>query len=358
MLHDSSHHVPLSAIAAAANVSRMTVSLALRNSPSLPASTRHRIQDLARRMGYRPDPDIAHLMERIREKRRHVQRNTIAYLTAYEGHFTWKDHPTQLMYYSGAKQRAQEYGYVLEEFWLRETGMTERRLSEIIRNRGIEGLIVAPLPSTAPLYKDFNWEYFSAVELGYSLAKPALHRACNHQFQSMMTLIKELAHRGYRRFGLAVHIEQDERVNYHWRGAFAAGSSLWGAQPSVPPLLASKWTIDVFDQWLQDHGPDVIITVSAEVHDWLERLGRKIPEDVALANVDLRPTMAGTTGIDQNSVLVGATAVDLLISLVRHGERGIPNVPKIIMVEGRFVSGKTAPRVERKSLGRRGTKRR
>ena len=46
-------------VAKEAGVHQTTVSLALRNHPSLPKSTRDRIQELAHSMGYRPDPAIS-----------------------------------------------------------------------------------------------------------------------------------------------------------------------------------------------------------------------------------------------------------------------------------------------------------
>ena len=48
--------VTLADIARVCSVHVTTVSLALRNSPRLPAETRERIQSTARRLGYTPDP--------------------------------------------------------------------------------------------------------------------------------------------------------------------------------------------------------------------------------------------------------------------------------------------------------------
>lgn len=337
--------IPLRVIAEQAGVSRMTVSLALRNDPSLSETTRLRVQAVARELGYRPDPEVVRLMEKIREKKRRGTISIIAYLTAYEMRSAWHAQPTQRLYHEGAWVKAQESGYQLEEFWLREPGMTEQRLSKIIRHRGIEGVIVAPLPGTTPLFRDFAWEYFSAVELGFSLRVPALCRACNHQFQSMLLLTQKVYELGYRRIGLAITLDQDERVNHHWRGGFHAGQSLWCREGEVPPLIMPGWEKPAFERWLVRWKPDAIITIGNAVAGWLRDLGLQTPHDIGLANVDLSPEMVGMTGIDQNSRLVGAAALDLLASLMRHQERGIPSVPRIVMVEGTFVAGNTTREV-------------
>jgi LacI family transcriptional regulator len=346
--------ITLKHIAEIAQVSRMTVSLALRDAPALPEATRKRIRTIADRMGYRPNPDIARLMEVVRAMKTRTEPSKIAYLTAYKNRSDWKREPTQWLYFEGAQQRAQECGYELEEHWLRAPGMTDRRLSEIIRNRGIEGAIVAPLPASDPIFDGFQWDYVSAVELGYSLPRPALNRACNHQFQSMMLLARTLHEMGYRRVGLAMGRDQDDRVNHHWRAAFSAAQSLW-AKPAdrIPPLFAENWTKSSFQRWLRANRPECVISIGRGVAQWLDEMGLETPDDIGLANVDLSPDMKTITGIDQNSHQVGAAAVDLVISQLRHHERGIPPVPRIVMVEGTFVPGKTT-RVLRGKNGRIG----
>lgn len=115
----------------------------------------------------------------------------------------------------------------------------------------------------------------------------------------------------------------------------------------MQPLLPQRWDNPGFERCLSRNRPDSTITVSTPVAGWLQDLGLRCPADIGLANVDLRPKMIGTTGIDQNSLLVGAASVDLLVSLVRHNERGIPVVPRIVLIEGGFVSGQTTKRVAR-----------
>jgi LacI family transcriptional regulator len=219
--------------------------------------------------------------------------------------------------------------------------MTEKRLAEIIRSRGIDTVLIAPLPGTQQLFQDFDWDQFCAVQIGYSLRRPALHRACTHQFQSMFLLAQKLHEAGYRRIGLAISQAHDERVNHHWSSAFLGSQRLWQKTEIVPPLLAIEWSKPIFDQWLSESAPDAVITIGDEVGKWLKESGKRVPHDIGLANVDLEPYMVGVTGIHRNKELLGFTAVDLLVSLVRHNERGIPAVPRINMVEGTFVQATT-----------------
>jgi len=56
-------------IAQLAGVSPTTVSLALHNSPKIPAETKQRVIKIARRLGYRPNARVAELMAHMRLKR-------------------------------------------------------------------------------------------------------------------------------------------------------------------------------------------------------------------------------------------------------------------------------------------------
>jgi LacI family transcriptional regulator len=333
--------ISLKEVAEAAGVSRMTVSLALRNHPTLPPATRARVQRMAEKLGYRPDPVIGSVMADIRARRSAHRQATIAYLTAHEDPDIWRNHPTQYQYYQGAVERAEAAGYHLEPFWLRAPGMTERRLSEVIRNRGINGVIVSPMPKNAQFFQDFRWDYFSAVAVGYSMETSALCRACNHQFQSMQLLVSELHRRGYQRIGFAMEEDQDNRVRHNWRGGFMSNPLFLPSWPNVPFLLHADWTRARFACWLEKEKPDVVITAGPEVGRWLKELGLQTPRDIGLANVDLSPAMQGITGINQNSPQVGTASVNLLISLMNSHERGVPAIPQILMVQGDFVQGST-----------------
>lgn len=345
--------VRLKDVAAAARVSTQTVSLALRNHTSIPSKTRTRIQKLARELGYRPDPNISRLMERVRGKKPSSTGTVLAYITAHSERFAWKREPTQRNYHDGAFHRAHELGYQLEEFWLRAPDMTEDRLSRILRNRGIEGAIIAPLQDPGHLFQKFQWQHFSVVELGYSLLSPVLHRCCNQQFQSMTLLLRRLREAGYRRMGLAMAPGQDERVNHHWRAAYLTCQSLMGlasdnGQPApgtnaVPMFFGNNdtWTKPTFAAWVTEYKPEVLVTVGTDVQRWLAELGLKTPADIGLANVDINELMPGVTGINQNALQIGAASVDLLLSQMRTGERGRPTIPRTLMVDGDFVQGET-----------------
>ena len=74
----SPNKVSLRAIAVKAGVTRMAVSLALRGKTGVSASLRRKIQKLAKRMGYAPDPEVAKFLSHIRYHRLPIERKAEA----------------------------------------------------------------------------------------------------------------------------------------------------------------------------------------------------------------------------------------------------------------------------------------
>lgn len=126
-------------VAQAAGVSTMTVSYALRNHPKISKARRDSIRALAKTMGYRPDPQIQAAMSRVRSKET-ADRLPVALLNVGRQRETLHEVPYYDAVVTAAAERFNELGYHLEEFCLREKGMSSRRLREIFQNRGIIGI--------------------------------------------------------------------------------------------------------------------------------------------------------------------------------------------------------------------------
>ena len=75
-------------VAREAKVHPTTVSMAMRNHPRLPLETRQRIQEIAKDMGYRPDPAVQALVAYRRRVKASRMPSTIAYVTTDARHET------------------------------------------------------------------------------------------------------------------------------------------------------------------------------------------------------------------------------------------------------------------------------
>jgi LacI family transcriptional regulator len=106
-------------------------------------------------------------------------------------------------------------------------------------------------------------------------------------------------------------------------------------------VAAARTDRAVFSKWFEENQPDVIFTLYHEVERWVRDLGLRVPEDVGLIQYEWRSDHAAWAGMDQRNDLVGAAAVDMLISMVHHNERGVPEHPRATLIGSHWVDGKT-----------------
>ena len=327
-------------IADAVGCSRMAVSLALRNSPKISAATIARIRKVADEMGYRPNPMVSALMTQLRHGRTVKRPTTLAYVTAYPTEDGWRQPGLFTEFHIGAEKRAEALGYKLEEYWLRRPGLTEKRFCDVLFARNVLGLVIAPLPSGGGTLT-LDWPRFATAAIGYSVTSPNIHRASNDQYSTIRLAIAELTRLGYRRPGLALTRDGDERVKHNWSAGMLVEQSMVPADRRVPLLLADGPFEEAFAEWFSAYRPDVILTQEWRCARVLKNLGVRVPEDVGIANLGVTREETQWAGMNQNAELVGAAALDLVDAQLRRNEFGIPVQQKTVVIPGHWVAGPT-----------------
>jgi LacI family transcriptional regulator len=337
--------VTLAEIARRAGVSVMTVSRALRKQSNISPETQKKIQAIADELGYRPNPLVSALMTYRRSAKPVRAHVSLAFITNHPTRDGWKASKLYQDFYQGVSESADRHGYGVETFWMREPGMTPERLTQILLTRSIHGLIIAPLP-VAHGELNLDWQHFSAVTFGYSLTKPLLHRAVNHQFRSMRLAMRELRKLGYRRLGLALPSSLNERVDRQWMASFLVEERDF--EHSVPMFVPddAQWTFEKFRRWFDTQKPDVVISHEEVVLEWLKRMGLHVPEDAGFVLLNCAEEEGTLSGIYQNGPTIGSVAVDFLIGMIQRNERGIPALPHSLLVEGTWVPGRTVRAVK------------
>ena len=215
------HRVTLRNVAAKAGVHHTTASRALKNDPRVNPETLARIRTIAEHMGYMPDPMLSSLNAYRHASRASQYHGTIAWITNFSTRDGWRNSSCYELYFQGAGEQLMRHGYRLEEFWLREPGLTARRSSQVLLHRGIRGLAICPLEISRG-HLSLQWEKFSAVSFGYSLVGPRLHLFSAAHYRAMITGIRKLRALGYRRIGMVTSHEFDERMERMWTAAYHA----------------------------------------------------------------------------------------------------------------------------------------
>jgi LacI family transcriptional regulator len=340
-------HPTMAEVAKAAGVSKNTVSLALRGSPRISAATRERIEEVARNIGYRPNPTVANLMAELRQNRSPGYQATLALINAHETRDAFSNHPTIPVYVAGCRQRAEQLGYRLDEFWLHEPNLPVARWSSIFKARNIRGAVIVGLMRRnrlpgrlAPL-----WDEIPALVTGVRTREPALSFACSDQHTLALVAFEKAMALGYRRPALVLDGVIDDLVEGRFSAGFLIGQSrMTPADQRTQPfyqVAAARTDRAVFSKWFEENRPDVIFTLYHEVKRWIHEMGLRVPEDVGLIQYEWRADHADWAGMDQLNGLVGAAAVDMLISMIHHNERGVPEHPRATLIGSHWVDGAT-----------------
>jgi DNA-binding LacI/PurR family transcriptional regulator len=315
--------ITLRNIAERAGVHISTVSLALNHSPKLRPEMRERILKVATEMGYTPDPMLSALVAYRKKIQPSSYHATLAWIDNWTVRGNMRSVRVFDEYFLGARERAAELGYKLEEFWLHAPGITPARTAAILRARNIQGLIVAPQEFDGNKL-DFDFTSFSAVALGYTLRPPLLHIVTNHQIQSTMLLVEKLVATGYRRIGLYIHPGWDSKVNHAYVAGYTIAQQALAPKDRLKPYLPEDLNPGDFLSWRRRCRPDVVITqgIARELVDWLKPL--RVPEDIGIATLTARDDEPDIAGVYQNDTLIGATAAEVVIGMLQRNERGLP----------------------------------
>lgn len=339
-------------IAKAAGVSKNTVSLALRGSKRVAAATRERVVEAADKLGYRMNPTVARLMAELRQNRSAGFQATLALVNANGSRTAFQDHPTIPIYVEGCRRRAEELGYTLDEFWLDEPGLPLNRWQSIMRARNIRGALIVGLMESNRLPGQFSplWEEFPTLVTGVRTREPALSYACSdHHSLALMAFEKAVA-LGYRRPALVLDGVIDDLIEGRFTAGFlsAQNRSVEISRRTQPftDVVGARNNRDVFDRWFEENRPDVIFTLYHEVQRWVEEMGLRVPEDVGLIQYEWRSDHRGWAGMNQRNDLVGAAAVDMLVSMIHHNQSGIPESPRATLIGSQWVDGESVRRVK------------
>lgn len=331
------------AIAQFLGLNQSTVSRALKNDARIPLETRQRVAEAAEKLGYHPSPQIAMLMERIRSGRNVRNQGCLALVVDAASEDDWLNLYTFREQYEGIRQRAARSGYRTECFFLRQPGMTARRLDAILRARGIIGLILTtPKRADTPV-PELRWDRYVCVTTGYSWSQPPVDRVSTKHRQNVDRCFKELVARGYRRIAMHLLTTSVEYADANWSAGFYLNQARLPPNQRMPLFLSEPNTeaFPHFEKWYRRHRPDAIIAAIGYERVWARWMGLT-PEDLAIVCFN-RPPGTMLAGMDENSRVVGEMACDLVISKITHNELGVPEYPRLILIDGVWREGESLP---------------
>jgi LacI family transcriptional regulator len=318
-------------------LSTMTVSRALRNAQGVSLVTRKRVLEAARLANYRPDPLLAVLNTYRHHRRRSISEAKIAFLTDFQTPDEWRSVTTFARYFEGVRKRSHLLGYEVEPFWLGDPDLTGRRASQILRGRGINGVIVGPL-SRGMSALQLNWDLFSTVAVGRSLNSPRVTTvSCNH-FQSVELAWQEAWRRGYHRIGIVLTLAEDVRTVGALKASYLL-QQLQSGGDALPVLLTDGFSAKDLGAWARDQRPDIILGSEQHHYDLLLGSGAHGGPKPRFLNLNVNPE-TDVAGIDQGHDKVGEHAAALLHLKMLQRETGIPIPRDLLLIDGVWREGR------------------
>lgn len=331
--------VTMRLIAEKIGVTTTTVSLALRNHPSISSKTRDRVKAVAEELNYRPDPAISAIAAQRWSGNSPRRYRTIAFLCHRDG----KGKMVQSDWFSGAKQRAEDLGFKLETFFVDDYPSGEA-VTRTLYARGIRGILVSPLlnPDSTRAMR-IDWSKFTAVCCGVGRVRPPLHVVTEDVFQRTRKVWEVVASLGHKRVGAAIACHHPVAEDDWMRiGASFAAQRVLGMKDSADiPFLTS----DVRDEgalidWFKKYRPSIIVGFSDLTGRILESSGVSIPGEVQLACL-IATEGSRWSGAIQSPEQVARASVDVLNTELRDNHWGIPDFPNIVQIQPRWNPGDT-----------------
>ena len=345
-------------IARAAGVHNTTFSLELRNSHLITQATRDRIQAIAKRMGYCPDPALQALVAYRNTRRPRRIGGALAYVTNWDTQWGWRHLPAHEMHYAAAKRKAAGLGYQLEHFWLGEPGLHPRRLDRVLLHRGISGVLFAASRDACAELHELTWSRLSAVSLGGFPHAPALNQVTVDPVGVVRLAMRQVLYAGYRRIGLVLPHRWDKLTDQVWSAAFHAEQYRCHLRDKLP-ILHLQSPVDELSaeeisphdaandaasllRWCRQYRPDVVLGPAPALLGHIRRSGFQVPGDFAYVDLALAgPGHAAGVWVDEEKV--GELAVEMLAGQLQQNSFGLPAAAAVTAIGGTWCDGATLP---------------
>jgi LacI family transcriptional regulator len=325
-----------------------TISLALRSHPSIPETTRQRIEEIARRLGYQRNP-VYHALSRFRQQGCVcAPAPRIAYLENF-GLGSGRTRPAHMQaILNGARRQAELLGYQLEPLAVGEDDHDSRSLTRYLREHQISAVIIGTfLPGFAEIA--LNWEEYAVAKIHSRHTEPEATVVGNDQLREVRMAFQRLSALGYRRIGLAVGRADEDACGHRHTAGYRMEEVAVPPERRVPPLLF-PYNSDgpslggMMARWIRRHSVDVVLCNWTSVQDMVEREGLSVPGEVACASLCLcDASPPGLAGVRPHLDMVGERAVSIVVAQLKSTERGLSEFSSSIYVQSVWEDGASAP---------------
>ena len=336
----SSNGITLRDIAKKLRISHVTVSLALRGAPGISESRRRQIEAMAIKMGYRPNTNAAALGRR-RSGTPSSETGYLAWINPCPGTRAPRPDAEQALFRKGARETAQQYGYILEE--LVNANLSPGQFHQALQARNITGILVPFHSGHAKFWEGFPWSEYAVVRFGDSMVRPKFPSVTSDHFGNCRLALHHLRSSGYHRIGFVTDRDGEGR----FAAAFLTAQLGFSSSQRVPVHHLVSRTSNIIEeqrleQWIAKYQPDALLTDLALPPRMLKGAGHLTPGSLALATLNTikSPELAG---INPKPEAVGSAAAEMLIQQINARRLKIPPSDRELHIAGEWINGPSVP---------------
>ena len=332
---DFPNRVRLRDIASALGLSTATVSLAMRNDQRITETRRNQVKAAAERMGYSANPAATMLVQFKRTSSIKPIHSALAWINAWPDPKGLRAARDFNLYWQGAAWEARRSGYRLEEFLVNET-MPAQRLQQILRARGIRGILIPPHPrrflsGKSVDWKPFEWEGFSVVRFGQTIDL-AVDSVGSNGISNAVIAFENIRERGYERIAF-VGAQSGSQL---FKAGFLCAQDKVAEDLRLPMFLSRMRLLPgrCDYPWLpgsRKRSPTRFFTSLPAFRECFRKESTVIPGDIGLgctSMLEFREPFVDA-GLDQNSLEIGRTAARLVLSQMHDNAGGVPAHPPL-----------------------------
>jgi DNA-binding LacI/PurR family transcriptional regulator len=317
--------------------------MALRGSERVAPNTRARIMETALELGYRPNPTVAALMRSMRSKKTSRHLTTMGLIIPVNEPQWNGRHRYIVDIVSGVRERCNALGFGYEQFVMQPDQEGWKTINHVIDSRGIDGLILGPQYDTVDAPR-MNLSQLAYVAIGLTFKEIPAHRVTTTTLANIRHALEHTLALGWNRPGIIITDRDNDSVENIMLGAYLGYLHRRIERAPAPLIYKEKdFNAENVITWMRREGVNAILCSREIISTWLRDAGVRIGTDVAFALLDRPRGPSEAAGIMQRLHEVGGTSVELLGELIHTNERGLPEIPRVIEVEGEWMDGPSMP---------------
>ncbi len=323
--------------------SKSTVSLALRNSPLLPADTKSMIRVAARRMGYRPNMVFSVMGSGNRRKTRMRDMLPLAHLYDLGGSgYSVVSSDIKLL-----SSNAELYGYFMESFDL-SSFKSAGELRRTLYARGVCGVIIDRILDDKSIAYDMDMSMFSVVVHGNTFRSHGYNRVMGDVVAGVQLCWDRMVAAGMRRIGVApcshrISLPDDE---LRLAAILQRQRRDKALVAEIPPFTGEPGMMKPFKTWIEKHVPDAVIGLHTGQFYAVRESARKLKRRIHFASLILYcgdRWSRGIGGISTHTEANTTAAISILDQEIRNRARGMPENIITVQTAPRWIEGRSLP---------------